>query len=168
MPIDEDALTTSMAANIAAAVTTLYHAGGRYFVVPNLPDLGKKPNYRTNPFYAGEATALVNLYNPKLAAQLDQLQLAFPDITIYRLDAHAFLEDVTANPASYGLVNVTDPAYVADSSLPLGGYVQPDPGLYLFWDTTHPTVVGHAILGQLWSAPRSRRLPSTTRRSSGF
>jgi hypothetical protein len=31
--------------HVAKAITALYHEGGRYFVVPNLPPLGDKPNY---------------------------------------------------------------------------------------------------------------------------
>jgi phospholipase/lecithinase/hemolysin len=147
-PIDEDALTTAMASNIAAAVTTLYNGGGRHFIVPNLPDLGKKPNYRTNPFYAGEATSIVQLYNPKLAAQIGNLRATLPGITIYAFDAYTILNDVIANPSDYGFANVTQPAYVSDPDLPEGGYVNPDPDSYLFWDTTHPTRVGHAILAQ--------------------
>lgn len=148
VPIDEDALTTTMAANIAAAITTLYNEGGRFFLVPNLPDLGRKPNFRLSPFYAGEATVIVNLYNPKLAAQLDQLAATLPGITIYRVDAYDFLNDVIANPSDFGFANVTQPAYVSDGGLPEGGFVRPDPDSYLFWDTTHPTKAGHALLAQ--------------------
>jgi|GEM_PF-1129094 len=147
-PIDVDALSTQMAENIATAITTLYQHGGRYFIVPNLPDLGKKPNYRTNPFYAGEATAIVEAYNPKLAAKIASLRSSLPGITIYAFDAYTLLNDAITNPGKYNFINVTENSYVSDPLLPLGGYVRDDVDLYLFWDTTHPTRVGHAILAQ--------------------
>lgn len=146
-PIDADALSTQMAQNIATAITTLYNAGGRYFIVPNLPDLGKKPNYRTNPFWAGEASEIVNLYNPKLAAEIANLRATLPGITIYAFDACTLLDTVIANPATYGFTNVTTPAYTPNDIPPDYGSVVADPDSHLFWDTTHPTEAGHAIVG---------------------
>ncbi len=146
--INVGALSTTMANNIAQAVTTLYNLGGRHFIVPNLPDLARKPNYRTDPFLAGQASAIVNAYNPKLAAKLESLQKDLSGITIYAFDAFSILNEVIATPGQFGLLDVTQPAYVSDPSLPLRGYVRNLPGSYLFWDTTHPTTAGHVILGQ--------------------
>lgn len=47
--------------NIATAVTTLYNNGGRYFIVPNLPPLGDKPNYLNKPAYHDKANDFVNI-----------------------------------------------------------------------------------------------------------
>ncbi len=140
-------LSTTMADNIAQAVTTLYNLGGRHFIVPNLPDLAKKPNYGPDPFLAGQASAIVNAYNPKLAARIANLQATLAGITIHAFDAFSILNEVIATPGQFGLLDVTQPAYVSDPNLPLRGYVRPLPGSYLFWDTTHPTTAGHAILG---------------------
>ena len=56
-----------------------------------------------------------------------------------------------ANPAAYGLTNVTDPAApgleVGDSTYDTN-LIVPNPDQYLFWDELHPTRVGHSILGQ--------------------
>lgn len=145
--IDADALSTQMAQNIATAITTLYDAGGRYFIVPNLPDLGKKPNYRTNPIWAGEASEIVARYNPKLATQIANLRATLPGITIYAFDAYTLLDTVIANPATYDFTNVTTPAYTPNDIPPDYGSVVADPDSHLFWDTTHPTEAGHAIVG---------------------
>ena len=59
------------------------------------------------------------------------------DADIVPVDAYGFIESVIANPAAYGLGNVTQPAFPARIG---------DAGQYLFWDPIHPTAVGHQLL----------------------
>ncbi len=143
---DPDALSSQMAANVSAAVEALYALGARFFIVPNLPDLGKKPNYRLQPFLAGAATNLVGLYNPKLRQAIYGLRERLSGATIYAFDAFDLLDAVIATPTAYGLVNATESAYVPNSSLLAGGFLRGDPADYLFWDTTHPTRAGHQLV----------------------
>lgn len=127
--------------HIGTAITTLYHAGGRYFLVPNLPPLGDKPNYRTNPKWKMEAEQFVNEYNPLLHAELAELSQKLGGITIIELHAHKLFNEVVRNYTNYGLTDVTQAAFN-------DGKVVNNPGQYLFWDVTHPTWVGHGIVGK--------------------
>jgi phospholipase/lecithinase/hemolysin len=137
----------TIANNVGAAITTLYGLGGRYFLVPNLPPLGDKPNYRTNPKYQEEANDFVNAYNPLLKSKLTDLQQNLAGITIVWFDVHQLFIDVVGNPTGYGLVNVIDPAFTSDESSHDGSVVA-NPDQYLFWDVTHPTRAGHKIVAK--------------------
>lgn len=137
-----------MCDNIAAAVTALYNAGGRSFIVPNLPPLGDKPNYRGTKYQA-KANDLINMYNPLLHTRLMQLQSQLPGITIVAFDAYQAFKAVLMNPQDYKLTNVTDPAFVPNSNpFKQYGSVVANPDEYMFWDDTHPTRVGHAIIAK--------------------
>lgn len=138
-----------MCDNIAAAVTTLYHAGGRYFIVPNLPPLGDKPNYR-NTKYEAKANDLVNAYNPLLQTRLSLLRSQLTGITIVAFDAHQVFKTVLMDPKAYKLTNVTDTAFTPNYYISEHyGSVVANPDQYLFWDNTHPTRMGHAIIAQV-------------------
>ena len=138
-----------MCDNIATAVTTLYNAGGRYFIVPNLPPLGDKPNYRGTK-YEAKANGLVNAYNPLLQTRLSLLRSQLTGITIVAFDAHQVFKAVLMDPKTYKLTNVTNTAFIPnhDPSESYGSVVA-NPDAYLFWDDTHPTRVGHAIIAQV-------------------
>jgi phospholipase/lecithinase/hemolysin len=137
-----------IAGNIGSAINSLYNVGGRTFLVPNLPPLGDKPNFLNTPNEA-PANTFVNSYNPVLEAELTNLESQLSGIVIIRLDIYTLFTDVLANPGAYGFSNVTQSAYVWDSNAPNGGYVNPDPNSYLFWDGTHPTLAGHQLIGDL-------------------
>ena len=62
-----------------------------------------------------------------------------------QVEVDEFLDEVVANPASYGLANVTERCYTGDDITFNGsGDVCPTPSSYLFWDGIHPTATGHA------------------------
>jgi phospholipase/lecithinase/hemolysin len=138
----------SVAANLATAITSLYNDGGRYFLVPNLPPLGNKPDY-LNTGNETIANDFVTLYNTDLANTLSGLEVSLPDVTIVSYDVHGLFEDVLANPGSYGISNVTAPAFVndPDGSAPFGSVVS-NPNNYLFWDNTHPTTTIQMDMGE--------------------
>ena len=121
--------------NTASGIVELADAGARYFVVFNLPDLGKTPAATAlGPQASGLLTALCATYNGLLADQLDLLELD-PRLRIVQVDAFTLINDMVANPADYGFTNVTSPA--------LYGLPAADPDTYLFWDAVHPTSAAH-------------------------
>jgi phospholipase/lecithinase/hemolysin len=128
--------------NIGTAITTLYKAGGRTFLVPNLPPLGYKPNF-LNTEYQKPANDFVINYNPLLHTKLSELKQTLSGITIIEFDVYALFQDVLNDPGKYGLTNVTDAAFDDNTDT-----IAPGVGHYLFWDGTHPTRVGHAIVGE--------------------
>lgn len=123
--------------NIANDVTSLYNGGGRFFVVPNLPLLGNIPQNIGTPNQAG-ANFISNAHNVALESRLQQLR-SLSGITIFSVDVAGFFNSVQANPASFGLTNVTQPAL-------LNGSVVSNVDQYLFFDNIHPTRVGHQLL----------------------
>jgi phospholipase/lecithinase/hemolysin len=135
--------------NIAAAVKTLYDAGGRFFIVPNLPPLGDKPNYRGTADQK-KANGFVATYNPLLQTRLALLQSQLTGITIIAFDAYQTFKAALMNPGAFKLKNVTDTAFTPNLYITEHyGSVVANPDQYLFWDDTHPTRMGHAIIAQV-------------------
>ena len=124
---------STAASNIASAIEKLANAGGRYFLVPNLPDAGLTPAYRSNPLHP-LITAECQEFNTDLATDLLGLGSMYPNDKFYTLDTFTLLDAMIANPSSYGFTNVTS-----------DGGENPPPG-YLFWDSVHPTTQAHSIL----------------------
>ena len=145
--LGESITPAEVAANIGKAIKTLYDSGGRFFFVPNLPPLGDKPSF-LHTKYEDPANAFVAQYNPLLQAELAKLQGELAGVTIIPFDAYKKFEEVLAHPETYNLTNTTDSAYVSDSSHAHDGYVVSNPEQYLFWDDTHPTITGQAIIGR--------------------
>jgi phospholipase/lecithinase/hemolysin len=99
--------------------------------------------------------AMVTAFNAQLAAQLQGV----PEVRL--ADAYSVSKDQVANPAQYGLVNVTDVAcgpnalspsptangtsLVCNASNTLAGV---DVSRYQFADDVHPTAYGHLLLTQ--------------------
>jgi phospholipase/lecithinase/hemolysin len=116
--------------NLIRIVRSLQAAGADHIVVVDLPDIGLTPRARAGgPAIAGAATYLSAQFNQLLKGALNQL-----DFPVVRASAFALLNAMTANPAAYGLTNVTDQGLFAG---PVNG------ATYLFWDDIHPTSLAH-------------------------
>lgn len=124
--------------NLISAISTLMAAGAKNFLVPNLPDLGKLPLTNGSPI-AEPLNQLTRDHNDLLAQRLDQLsQTAGSDSKIIYADFNGLFNQVLADPAQFGLSNVTAPCLFT-------GCTTPDE--YFFWDQIHPTTKTHEILG---------------------
>jgi phospholipase/lecithinase/hemolysin len=135
-PLDTSLAETADRAvsNIVWIVDALQGLGARRVLVPGMPDLGLTPYYRSmGPVSAAEASLLTGYFNAQLAASL-------PTGAVY-FDTAGLLREVVANPAQYGLLNVTGACL---DQTPLTLCSAPDQ--YLFWDDLHPTTRGHQIL----------------------
>lgn len=128
----------------AGAIPLLYGLGARNIAVVNLPDLSLTPAAAAQgPAIQGAFAQLVANYNSFLAASLASLKGALPGVNIIEIDAGALLRSAVADPAAFGLLNVTTPC------VPTGCFLDPmiDPNTYLFWDGIHPTASVHAVIG---------------------
>jgi cholinesterase len=144
-PAAIEPFTDMMAANISTAVTTLYDAGARNFLVANLPALGDKPDYVNTPNQSF-ANDMVTSFNPQLAEDLANLRPQYPGLRVAAWDMYSDFNQVLNDPASFGFTNDTDASF--SSSGPYPGTVVANPNQHVFWDDTHPTAPGHQILGQ--------------------
>jgi outer membrane lipase/esterase len=139
-PSPEKAMRKAVS-NMTKSVRLLAARGAEQIMVPNMPNLGRTPLVLEtgDPNLIGGATALSFLFNQQLAGELARIERSF-DIDIIEVDTFLLLEDMVANPANYGLTNVTDRALLPD------GTIVPNPDEYLFWDMMHPTRVAHQYL----------------------
>ena len=131
--------------NIESEVESLYNAGGRDFLVVNLPDLGTIPAANNPDLTASpeELSSLSDTHNYLLDSSVDELEDSLTGANITVLDINTLFDDVSANPEEYGLTNVTDPFLDPLTLTPTAGA---NPDDYLFYDNLHPTEAGHAIV----------------------
>ncbi len=130
-------------------VATLRGAGARYIVVPTVPDLGLTPGFRAQgPLAQAQGTQLAVSYNAALFNGL-----AASGLRVIPLDTFSLLREIVANPAAYGIGNVTgtacNPQITAQSlTCNPGTYANPTaPETYAFADGVHPSTASHRILG---------------------
>lgn len=76
------------------------------------------------------------------AGRVRRALAAAQGLHIHRLDAHALFDAMVADPAAFGLTNVTDGC----TSLFVAQTPCTSADRYLFWDEVHPTTAVHALL----------------------
>jgi len=140
-------------ANVAAAagdlvrqVAILQAAGARNIIVLNLPDGGRSPAGIASG-QGAQISAITGLFNTALIGGLDALGGSTMRVNIF-----ALFNEVLANPAAFGLTNVTVPACGATPSLLCTSVDLVTPNAastFLFADGSHPTTAGHALIAQL-------------------
>ncbi len=126
--------------NVAGAIESLAAANAKNILVANLPDLGQLPATRSG-VNSARLTALTQAHNRGLRQAIKVLNQQHSDLKIATLDAYALYREATANPAKFGLTNVTN-ACLSNAG------VCDNPDRFLFWDGIHPTTAAHKILGE--------------------
>ena len=133
---------------IATAMLDLYDAGARKFLVLNGPDISLTPAVQKldtlMPGAGLYAQLLSYTFNAGLENLLLSLEMTLPGIDIRRLDMYDNIQTYAANPASYGLTDVTDACVTPD----VAPFACRNPDEYLFWDGVHPTRAVHAIFAR--------------------
>ncbi len=131
--------------NIESEIESLHAVGARDFLVVNLPDLGAIPQ-ANNPDLAissAELSELSDNHNLLLDSSLNELEDTLTGANVTLLDINSLFDDVLANPAEFGLTNVTEPFLDPLTFTPTVGA---NPDEYLFFDTLHPTAAAHSII----------------------
>ncbi|MCI2243124.1 MULTISPECIES: autotransporter domain-containing protein [Xanthomonas] len=145
-------------------VASLQNAGARYVMVNNLPDVGITPRFRAGGAAAmAQGTALATAYNTALFSGLKSAGLR-----VIPVDTFHLLQEVVANPGTYGFTNVTGTAcqpQVTAQSLTCNptSYVSADAAdTYVFADGVHPTGRTHELLAQyalsILEGPRTQQI----------
>jgi phospholipase/lecithinase/hemolysin len=135
--------------SLAKDVSRLIAAGARQFLMPNLPLLGFTPRYNGSAALAAEYSLRTEQFNAALDLALDNLATAHAEVTFHRLDVAALFASAIAEPAAFGLTNVTDsaaPGLEPGTASYNSSQIVPNPNEYMFWDDLHPTAAVHAIL----------------------
>ncbi|WP_242111563.1 autotransporter domain-containing protein [Luteimonas aquatica] len=140
-------IATAVGAQIGV-IAALKNAGAQYILVPNIPDLGSTPQFRAGgPAQQAAGSQLAATYNAALYNGL-----ASAGLRVIPLDTFNLIREVVANPAPFGIHNVTgtgcNPQITAQSLTcsPLS-YAAPDaPDAYAFADGVHPSSKSHRIL----------------------
>jgi phospholipase/lecithinase/hemolysin len=126
---------TAAADTIATQILTLHAAGANNFLWLNLPALGNTPGLNGNPGAAALANAASAAFDAEWASRLAFLQSL--GINVTGLDIGALFSNILANPAAYGLTNVTSACNATAGC---------NPNTFLYWDTEHPTTYADSLV----------------------
>jgi outer membrane lipase/esterase len=132
--------TGDSVAGVSTIINNLADAGGKFFFVPNLPDIGMTPQGLDDAATGAALSVLTMDFNDELSLALDAIEQA-RDITIIRFDLFSLFNDVIADPMAFGLTNVADRCFDEGA-----GTLCNDVDSYLFFDGIHPTAQGHALV----------------------
>jgi outer membrane lipase/esterase len=125
--------------------------GAKYVVVVNLPDVTQTPfaQLTLDANTRGLLSTMVTTFNSQLSSGLSGSGVLY-------IDAYTQGRDQYANPAKYGVTNVTTPACSTTSAAnPLQGSsiacttastVAGDTSGYMFADSVHPSPLGYRLL----------------------
>lgn len=146
--------------NIKTAILRLHAHGAYYFLVPNLPNLGKLPLCLAL-HICQKLSTLTHTHNTLLEQALTDIEATQRDIELIRFDAYRLFEKILTHPRRYGFSdNVQAPG-------PAAGCLFQDPSTFdpancdlvsfntnqVFWDEEHPTTRVHKIWGRsMWRA----------------
>ena len=146
-PLTPGSAADGAVTDLADAITLLANAGAKVIVVPNLPELALTPGVQEAGFLAELfAGIFTDDFNAGLASVLPGLESSL-GIDIIAVDTFALFNQIVADPAAFGLTNVTN--RIVQDDLSLVG----DPNTWLFWDEIHPTAVAHDIYAH-WVLPQ--------------
>ena len=141
------------AANETRFILNLVGDGARNLAVLNVPDLGGTPRARgLETGTVQVASYLSALYDQQLGVALRPLLGA---VNLHVIDAFGLLDGAIANPALFGLTNVTDPVWAGNYTDPSSGTLHASGAAadtYLFFDSLHPTAHGHAVVASFAQA----------------
>lgn len=138
--------SATAAGNVSARVNQLAGAGARTILVMNLPDLGKTPQFSSDPSASALTTLSAMTFNTALNSGLNTVAGAQGGSNIVQVDIYTAFNAIIANPARFGLTNVTQ-ACINVTACVTGS--QDVRNANLFWDGVHPTAAGHKLVAAL-------------------
>lgn len=149
-PTEVEALTSAYIGNaithLQGSVTSLYMAGARTFLIPNMANLGVTPYAAgTGATFAAAATQLSALHNVYLDGLLDGLEASLAGAQFFTSDVFSLTTQGSLNPGSLGFGNSTDACQANPACT--------DSSQFIYWDEVHVTTAAHrALAGQFASA----------------
>lgn len=144
-------LPNTVTDNIIDGLTQLSSLGAKELLVVNLPSLGEAPFADSlDAVFPQDISQILNqissAHNNLLSAKLNAFEQQQPDTNVLTLDINGLFDDILADPASFGLTNVTEPCLANfQPGFQFDG-VCDNPDEYLWWDDTHPTAAAYEII----------------------
>jgi outer membrane lipase/esterase len=136
-------VVNAAATDVNFIVNDIATRGAGTILVSNLPRLGITPQFSA---LGANAAALADFsgqqFNSALLSRLMTTAGAQPNTNIILMDLYKISDPLAANPARFGLTNVTQSCFN-------GVTVCSNPDGYLYWDGVHPTAAGHRLIAQL-------------------
>jgi phospholipase/lecithinase/hemolysin len=144
-------------------IETLADMGAEHFLVLNLPDTGRAwghfdfefPEVEGELFTPQERDAVTAL-SSEFNALLDPALAALTGVSVQRLDVHALVEEVFANPAGFGFSAAAIDTTTDDTAFAIpclqDAACENDPqgaiaDQFILFDGLHPTTAAHALIG---------------------
>lgn len=149
-PTEVEALTSAYIGNaithLQGSVTSLYMAGARSFLIPNMANLGVTPYaVGAGATFAAAATQVAALYNFHLDGLLDDLGASLAGAKFFTSDVFTLTTQGSLDPGSLGFGNSADECRFNPACT--------DPSQFVYWDDVHITTAAHrAVAGQFASA----------------
>lgn len=132
--------------NQIANISLLASRGARYFVVPNIPNIGATPEFSAYPPLAGLLAAVISGYNSALLSAMAQLETQLgKHVQIKVFDSYSLLNAVIQAPANFGFENVTTSCLSDSVTQPS---IWPACTGYAFYDGVHPTTAAHGLFAE--------------------
>ncbi len=123
-------------ADTIAMIRTLYKAGGRTFVIGNIPRTDLTPHIQVQGAQVvAQQAAVVLQWNKQLLAALQALSL--PGAQILQYNAAGWMRGIFVSPTHFGFTDLTTPC---DGTCA-------DPDHTFFYDMIHPGSTGHSLTG---------------------
>jgi phospholipase/lecithinase/hemolysin len=122
----------------------------------NVPSLDRTPLGASLPLDVRTALRDASVaFRAQQGVEAALLRAANPGLELATLDVFGVFEEVLADPAAFGVENVTTPI-LATTDFTVPGPFSPtlnvgldaDPDRYAFWDDLHPTARMHALIGE--------------------
>ncbi len=139
----ESGLPDAAAAELSLALAVfeqtladLVALGAQHVIVLNVPDLSLTPD--AIELEDPAAIALARALSLQWNAGLEQIILAQESPGVVLFDVAALFDQITTDPAAYGITNLLDQAISTPG----------DDREFLFWDGVHPTASVHRILAE--------------------
>lgn len=142
------AAASTAVSNLITSIGLLASVGATDFLIPNMPNLAQTPFGLSQGEDERAALELLSSgFNDALASALDLARAGLipglpAGLELIAFDTAAFLDEIISDPARFGFIDVTTPCIL----LPTGCEG------FLFFDSVHPTTVGHRLLAERFFA----------------
>lgn len=140
-PTDFSVALTASLNGLFDTINNLAALGAKTFLIPNLPDIGRIPAFAGGPA-AANASSATAFWNQGLESRIASLASA-SDLDLIYVDIFSAFNNIVDDPAGSGFTDASTPCRSVNM-ITFAEIACAEVDTSLFWDTIHPTTVGHA------------------------